>query len=182
MWVIPALMAANGVRQGLNNQEKMKKQDQYRKAVIANSPWTQMQDPGGLQLPDAIQGGVSGAATGAMLAYGKGGLGEQLGGGTSNSSPNAGTYTAMSQGGPNYLGANQMSNELGQMGQNVQGYSKAIGGSASNDAMSREFLNAQTPGLQMPQVGASYKMRGSPGSLGGPWTQAANQSNGYGGF
>lgn len=60
-------LAGLGLLQGMANQKKMERHNQYRAEAIKYSPWTGMGDPGEKNLPDALQSGLSGAAMGAAL-------------------------------------------------------------------------------------------------------------------
>lgn len=73
-WII-AGTAALGVMQGMANQKKMARHNQYRAEAIRHSPWTGMGDPGEKELPDALQSGLQGAMSGAMLKGAVGGGG-----------------------------------------------------------------------------------------------------------
>lgn len=65
-WVI-AGMAGLGLLQGMANQKKMERHNQYRAEALKYSPWTGMGDPGEKNLPDALQSALSGAAMGASM-------------------------------------------------------------------------------------------------------------------
>ena len=65
-WVI-AGMAGLGLLQGMANQKKMERHNQYRAEALKYSPWTGIGDPGEKNLPDALQSGLQGAAMGASL-------------------------------------------------------------------------------------------------------------------
>lgn len=60
-------LAGLGLLQGMANQKKMERHNQYRSEAIKYSPWTGMGDPGEKNLPDALQSGLSGAAMGASM-------------------------------------------------------------------------------------------------------------------
>jgi hypothetical protein len=112
-WII-AGAAAVGVMQGMANQKKMARHNQYRAEVIRHSPWTGMGDPGEKELPDALQSGLQGAMTGATL---KGAMGSS-GGAAGAEGAKAGTATNMAtpemyqQGAPG-MGGGQMIDRWG---------------------------------------------------------------------
>jgi len=60
-------LAGLGLLQGMANQKKMERHNQYRAEAIKYSPWTGMGDPGEKNLPDALQSGLQGAAMGAIM-------------------------------------------------------------------------------------------------------------------
>mgnify|MGYP000570708014 CR=1 FL=1 len=89
-WVI-AGMAGLGVLQGAANQKKMERHNKYRAEAIKYSPWTGMGDPGEMNLPDAMQMGLQGAATGAALGNIGGGGGSPGAMGATTTSMNTAT-------------------------------------------------------------------------------------------
>ena len=133
-WWAVGISAALGAKKGMDNQDRMEKNDKFRKAAIQYSPWTGMGDPGSQQLPGALESGVSGGLTGAMLgnamgnstcaakvAGGEVGSGQAVAGGAGDamkmpggaqqldfSQQNVGPYTAMGgQGSAGALGGQQ---------------------------------------------------------------------------
>ena len=109
-------LAGLGLLQGMANQKKMERHNQYRAEAIKYSPWTGMGDPGEKELPDALQSGLSGAAMGAALG--------NIGGGTGTTTPNT-SSTAMG-GTPGAIGAASGAN-ASVYGNNLQ-YANMLGG------------------------------------------------------
>lgn len=80
MW--PLLIgAALGAIKGNQNVKKQAENDKFRKAAIAMSPWTNMGDPGALNLPGMLDSTAQGAAMGAMTGNMFGGAGGAAAGG-----------------------------------------------------------------------------------------------------
>jgi hypothetical protein len=66
--------AGLGLAKGIANENRMKKNDAYRKAAIKYSPWTGMGDPGSPELPGIFESVLGGGLTGATIGTGIGGL------------------------------------------------------------------------------------------------------------
>ncbi len=70
MWwqLIPMIIGAvSGVAKGIRNHKKEAEHDKFRKAAIKYSPWTEMDDPGALNLPGIAEAGLSGIGQGALI-------------------------------------------------------------------------------------------------------------------
>lgn len=65
-WVAVGLGGA-GLLQGLGNEKKEGRHNQYRAEAIRYSPWTGMGDPGALNLPGGLEMALKGAGAGAMI-------------------------------------------------------------------------------------------------------------------
>lgn len=104
-WWGVGITAALGVKKGMDNEKRMEKQDQFRKASIMYSPWTGMGDPGSQQLPGALESGIQGGLTGAMIST----AGAKGGGATEAAS--SGTTAAAGNGGVT-LGAADMGQKM----------------------------------------------------------------------
>jgi hypothetical protein len=141
-------MAVKGTVDARVASKRQKANDNFRKAAIAYSPWTQMGDPGSPDvgntdpLSGAIGGGIQGAALGSMV--GQSGMFKAAGGGMQGA--------AQAQGATNALGGQDMAKSLGD----------EFGNSFSGQQMGMASQMPQTAALQAPQVGAA-----SAGALGG---------------
>lgn len=76
-WVVAGLAGAGALKGHLDaqsNQDKTAEHNKYRKAVLANSPWTGMQDPGMANFGNTnnfsgmLGGGLQGAMIGTAFA------------------------------------------------------------------------------------------------------------------
>jgi len=92
-WWIPMMMAgaARGGLKAKRQQEQAEEHDDFRREVIKYSPWTEMQDPGGMDPQGTLEGIIGGGAGGAMLGM----AGQNLLGGTDAVVPPTGDITGM---------------------------------------------------------------------------------------
>jgi hypothetical protein len=66
-WWATGITAAAGAYKGMKNEEKMDRNDKFRKAAIKYSPWTDMKDPGAPELSGTLDSGLQGGMQGYMM-------------------------------------------------------------------------------------------------------------------
>lgn len=114
--------AGLGLLKGSGNAEKNRQSADYRRAALKYAPWTGMSDPGQSQLPgaleSALQGGITGLQVGKFAGLGKASAPAAAGVSTDGSVGTGVQGSIASQGSP--LGGQQMSDQLGQFGQQEQ--------------------------------------------------------------
>ena len=158
-WIPMAIMAGQGALQGAANQRRMEDHDAFRRATIKYSPWTNMRDPGTIQLPGVLQSAVTGAAQGAM--FGK--LGQDAGwwGGETPTKPSAPVAPKPSV--PSMSGASQQSAALSPM---MQAPMYLQSNDIYNQMQGSAGALGQAPGMWSQMAGPqNYAMNLMPGGF-----------------
>ena len=149
--------AAKGVLDSRANSKNQKKQDAFRKAAIAYSPWTGMGDPGAVNSgPQGLNAMLGGATQGAMI----GALGGQAGLWGAQAAPAAASAGALGAeaAAPSMLGGSEMAAQLGAQGEAAM--------ASMPMAQSPQMMGAANPtsgwASQLPQLQRPQGMLSSP--------------------